>query len=122
MFDQPLLHTKISAPQIPNKFVPRPRLTGRIDQGVKGPLTLLAAPAGFGKTNLLAEWAKETHLPTASLNVDSDDNDLSRFFRYLVGALQAILLGLGEEALEFFQFTRGDKLEVGLTLLINELS
>ena len=122
MFDQPLLHTKISAPRIPNKFVHRPRLTGRLHQGVKGPLTLLAAPAGFGKTQLLIEWTKETHLPIAWLTVDSDDNDLSRFFRYLIGALQTIVPGLGEETLDIIQFTGGSKLEVGLTLLINELS
>jgi LuxR family maltose regulon positive regulatory protein len=122
MFDQPLLYTKISPPQIPSKFVYRPRLTGRINQGVQGPLTLLAAPAGFGKTHLLIEWAHQTRLHIAWLTVDSDDNDLSRFFRYFIGALQAIEPGLGEEALEFIQFTGGSKLEVGLTLLINELS
>jgi LuxR family maltose regulon positive regulatory protein len=122
MFDQPLLHTKISSPQIPGKFVHRPRLTGRINQGVEGPLTLLAAPVGFGKTHLLIEWAHETRLPIAWLTIDSDDNDLNRFFRYFIGSLQAIEPGLGEEALEFIQFTGGGKLEVGLTLLINELS
>jgi LuxR family maltose regulon positive regulatory protein len=122
MFDQPLLHTRISPPQIPSKFVHRPRLTGRLHQGVQGSLTLLAAPAGFGKTHLLIEWTKETRLPIAWLTVDSDDNDLSRFFRYLIGALQTVHAGLGEETLEFIQFTGGHKLEVGLTLLINELS
>jgi LuxR family maltose regulon positive regulatory protein len=122
MFDQPLLQTKISLPQLPNKFIQRPRLTGRINQGLQCPLTLLAAPAGSGKTHLLIEWTKESRFPVAWLTVDSDDNDLSRFFRYFIGALQTIEPGLGEEALEFFQFTGGSKLEVGLTLLINELS
>ena len=122
MFDQPLLQTKISLPQLPSRFIQRPRLTGRINQGVQGPLTLLAAPAGFGKTHLLIEWANETRLPIAWLTLDSDDNDLSRFFRYLIGALQAIEPGLGEAALEFIQFTGGSKLEVGLTLLVNEVS
>ena len=92
-----LLKTKISVPPLPGEFVHRPRLTDRINQGVNGPLTLLAAPAGFGKTNLLIEWTKETSLPVAWLTIDSDDNDLSRFFRYLVGALQTLEAGLGEE-------------------------
>ena len=122
MFDQPLLRTKISAPQIPNKFIHRPRLTGRVQQGIQGPLTLLAAPAGFGKSLLLLEWAKETRLPVAWLTLDSDDNDLSRFFRYLIGALQTREPKLGEEALDFSQASTGGGLEVGLTLLINELS
>jgi LuxR family maltose regulon positive regulatory protein len=78
MFDQPLLRTKISAPQIPNKFVHRPRLTGRVQQGIQGPLTLLAAPAGFGKTNLLIEWTKETRLPVAWLSLDSDRHIIMR--------------------------------------------
>ncbi len=117
-----LLKTKISVPPLPREFVHRPRLTDRINQGVNGPLTLLAAPAGFGKTNLLIEWTKETSLPVAWLTIDSDDNDLSRFFRYLVGALQALEANLGEEALDLIQSSKGSGLEVGLTLLINELS
>jgi LuxR family transcriptional regulator, maltose regulon positive regulatory protein len=88
---------------------------------VKGPLTLLAAPAGFGKTHLLLEWAKETRLPVAWLTLDSDDNDLSRFFRYLIGALQTLEPGLGEEALDLLQSPRAVA-GSGLTLLINELS
>ncbi len=122
MFDQPLLRTKISSPQIPSGSISRPRLIEQIQRGVEGPLTLLAAPAGFGKTHLLLEWTKETRLPVAWLTLDSDDNDLSRFFRYLIGALQTLEARLGEEALDFSQASTGGGLEVGLTLLINELS
>ena len=117
----PLLRTKISIPQLPTEFVNRPRLTERINRGVKGPLTLLSAPAGFGKTNLLIEWAEATDLPVAWLTIDRDDNDLSRFFRYLIGALQTVEPRLGDEALDFIQSTKGGGLEVGLTLLINEI-
>ena len=93
----PLLRTKISIPQIPSGAISRPRLTERIHRSVKGPLTRLAAPAGFGKTHLVLEWTKESDLPVAWLTLDSDDNDLSRFFRYLIGALQTLEAGLGEE-------------------------
>src|SRR5512139_2274148 len=98
--EPPLLRTKISIPQIPSGFVSRPRLTEQMHRGVEGPLTLLAALAGFGKTQLLLEWAKETPLPVAWLTLDSDDNDLSCFFRYLIGALQTLNSGLGEEAMD----------------------
>ncbi len=118
----PLLRTKISIPQIPSGAIPRPRLTVLIHRGAEGPLMLLAAPAGFGKTQLLIEWTKETNLPVAWLTLDSDDNDLSRFFRYLIGALQTLEGGLGEEVLDFTQSSMTSGLEVGLTLLINELS
>lgn len=118
----PLLQTKIAVPQIPPEFVHRRRLTERIDRGVLGPLTLLSAPAGFGKTNLLSEWAGHTRLPVAWLTLDSDDNDLNHFFRYFIGALQSRQPGLAEETLDFILSTRGGGLEVGLTLLINEIS
>ena len=118
----PLLTTKISVPRLPGGYVHRPRLTERIDQGVKGPLTLLAAPAGFGKTHLLIEWTKATSLPIAWLTIDSDDNDLNRFIGYVVGALQTIEPGLGEEALDLLQSSQDDGWKIGLTLLINELS
>lgn len=70
----PLLRTKISVPPIPPEFVRRPRLTDRVNRGVKGPLTLLSAPAGFGKTNLLVEWTAETQLSVAWLMLDDEDN------------------------------------------------
>ncbi len=75
----PLLKTKISIPRLPGVFIHRPRLTDRIHQGVKCPLTLITAPAGFGKTNLLIEWTRQTELPVAWLTLDRDDNELSRF-------------------------------------------
>lgn len=120
----PLLRTKISVPRLPGEFIHRPRLTERIHQGVKGPLTLITAPAGFGKTNLLIEWTRETNLPVAWLTIDSDDNELSRFIRYAIGALQTVEPGLGEEALalDLLQSSQDDGWKTGLTLLINELS
>jgi LuxR family maltose regulon positive regulatory protein len=122
LIEPPLLRTKISIPQITSGFVSRPRLIEQVNRGVKGPLTLVAAPAGFGKTQLLIEWSRETDLPIAWLTLDNDDNDLSRFFRYLIGALQTLEGGIGEEALDFYPSSTGGGLEVGMTLLINELS
>lgn len=118
----PLLTTKISVPRLPEGFVHRSRLTDRINQGVKCPLTLLIAPAGFGKTNLLIEWTRETNLPVAWLTIDSDDNEPARFIRYVIGALQTVELGLGDDALDLLQSSQDDGWKTGLTLLINELS
>jgi LuxR family maltose regulon positive regulatory protein len=120
--EPPLLRTKISIPQIPSGAINRPRLTEQIHRGVEGSLTLVDAPAGFGKTHLLIEWTKETRLPAAWLTLDSNDNDLSRFFRYLIGALQTVEPKLGDETLDFTQSSQGGGSDVGLTLLINELS
>ena len=60
-----LIKTKLAIPLLPLEFVHRPRLTDRINRGGKGPLTLLCAPVGFGKTNLLAEWAAQSSLSIA---------------------------------------------------------
>jgi LuxR family maltose regulon positive regulatory protein len=117
-----LLKTKISIPLLPAEFVHRHRLTERIGQGVNVPLTLISAPAGFGKTNLLIEWAAETKSPVAWLTIDDQDNNPSRFFSYLIGAIQAVNPGLGEEALDFIQSTKSRGLEMGVTLLLNEIS
>jgi LuxR family maltose regulon positive regulatory protein len=67
------------------------------------------------------EWMNEKRLPIAWLAIDRQDNDIQRFFCYFIGALQTLVPGLGEKTLEFFQDTRGSNLEVGLTLLVNEL-
>lgn len=119
--ERPLLKTKISIPQPSPEFVRRPRLTERIERGVAGALTLLAAPAGFGKTNLMIEWVAETALPVAWLDIDGDDNEPGRFFRYLVGALQTLEPQVGEEALDFILSNRANSLEIGLPQLINEI-
>ncbi|HNT26160.1 MAG TPA: LuxR C-terminal-related transcriptional regulator [Anaerolineales bacterium] len=124
---QPLLRTKITIPPLPPDCIHRPRLTARVDQGVKGSLTLLAAPAGFGKTHLLIEWAankKRSHKPCsiAWLTVHRGDDDLTHFFRYLVGALQEVNPQLGTEMLDFIHAAKRSGLEIGLTLLLNEIS
>ncbi len=118
----PLLKTKISIPILPAAFVHRHRLTERVSLGAKGPLTVVSAPAGFGKTNLLMEWAAETKLPVAWLTIDEEDNDPGRFFPYLISALQVLEPKVGMEALDFFSSGRDAGLNAGLTLLINELS
>ena len=118
----PLLQTKISVPIVPPVFVHRPRLINRLDQGLKGPLTLLVAPAGFGKTHLLVDWVSSAPIPVAWLTLDSEDNDWLRFFRYLISALQQIDPRLGEEALDLLRSTRSQQAESVLSLLINQLT
>ncbi|HVP21018.1 MAG TPA: LuxR C-terminal-related transcriptional regulator [Anaerolineaceae bacterium] len=126
--ESPLLRTKITIPPLPPDFVSRPRLTEQIERGVRGPLTLLCAPAGYGKTNLLVEWARGTKYRVVWLTFDSSDNIQGRPFRYLIGALQTLEPHLGEEALDFLESIigsgaiTGSAVEIGLTQLINEIS
>ncbi|MBG0786196.1 MAG: hypothetical protein H0S79_13955 [Anaerolineaceae bacterium] len=120
--EQPLLQTKVTIPQIPAAFVSRPRLITRINEGVRRPLTLVAVPVGFGKTHLLIEWAGQTQVNTAWLNVDTEDNDAVRFFQYLIGAFQKVIPGMAEDALYFIQSSKAGSLQMGLTVLINEIA
>ncbi|MGC9395528.1 MAG: hypothetical protein ACP5J4_11800 [Anaerolineae bacterium] len=70
--------------------MPRPRLTERLDKGLRRKLTLISAPAGFGKTTLAAEWLNATPHNVTWFSLDETDNDPARFLAYLIAALQKV--------------------------------
>ena len=82
-----LLATKLHAPRIHPGFVPRPRLAEALSAGLARGRVLVCAPAGFGKTTLLADWARGDGRPVAWLSLDAGDNDAARFWRHTVAAL-----------------------------------
>ena len=88
----PILPTKLFIPQPRLNLVPRPRLLNCLDAALGGKLTLVSAPAGYGKTTLLAEWVQQVKIPVKWLSLDPGDNDPPRFWRYFVAALQSIEL------------------------------
>src|SRR5689334_7765382 len=90
-----ILATKLYVPPPPPAVVPRPRLIERLDEGLQHRLTLLSAPAGFGKTTLLSAWVAGCNLPAAWLSLDEEDSDPTRFLTYLVAALQTIAPAMG---------------------------
>src|SRR5215470_9450904 len=83
-----LLGAKLHVPRPPPGFVARPRLAGRLDEGLSRRLILVCAPAGSGKTALLAAWASGGQWPVAWLSLDEGDNDPARFWRYVAAALE----------------------------------
>ncbi len=85
-----LLKTKLYTPQAPTNFVPRPRLLQQLDNALHNRLTIVRAPAGFGKTTLVADWVAVRKLPTGWLSLDSADSDPSRFTRHLIAAARQI--------------------------------
>ena len=91
-----LLATKLHVPRARPGFVPRPRLVEALDEGLTRRLILVCAPAGSGKTALLADWALSGHLPVAWLSLDAADNDPVRFWRHTVAALDGARPGVGE--------------------------
>src|SRR6266567_1933892 len=91
-----LLATKLHVPQPQPGFVPRRRLVQALGDGLARGLVLVCAPAGSGKTALLADWARGGGRPVAWLGLDGGDNDPTRFWRYVVAALDRARPGLAE--------------------------
>jgi LuxR family maltose regulon positive regulatory protein len=87
-----LLTTKLFVPLSRPKIVVRPRLVERLNEGLQQKLTLVSAPAGFGKTTLVSEWVTGCQHPIAWLSLDEGDNDPKRFLLYFVAALQTLAL------------------------------
>jgi LuxR family maltose regulon positive regulatory protein len=154
----PLLSTKLFVPPIRSELVPRPRLARRLNAGLLGPgghqgrlafarkLTLVSAPAGFGKTTLLSDWVSSLRPPTAGpdstpvqksrsqipnlesqiqvawLSLDKGDDDAARFWSHFIAALQTIHPDVGDTALAAFQSPQSPPIESILTGLINEIA
>jgi LuxR family maltose regulon positive regulatory protein len=91
-----LLATKLHVPGARPGFVARPRLAGALGEGLARGLVLVCAPAGFGKTALLADWVRSGDRRVAWLSLDAGDNDPVRFWRHVVAALDRARPGIGE--------------------------
>ncbi|MEW5872920.1 MAG: LuxR C-terminal-related transcriptional regulator [Chloroflexota bacterium] len=98
-----LLSTKIAAPAPRPELVPRPHLLARLERALQHRLSLVSAPAGFGKTTLLSAWAASLDpidTPLAWISLDEGDNDPARFLAYLVAALDKLLVSSGGDILQ----------------------
>jgi len=101
-----LLETKLRVPRQRRALVTRPRLSERLSRGAESTLTLVSAPAGFGKTTLLTQWltaAAAGERSVAWLSLDQRDNDPTVFWTYVVAALDTAIPGVGAGALSLLQ-------------------
>jgi len=119
-----LLKTKLYIPPVRPNLVPRPHLIERLNQGLQHghKLTLISAPAGFGKTTLVSEWVTGGERPAAWLSLDEGDNDPARFLAYIITALQTIAATIGEGILGVLQSPQPPPSEIILTALLNEIT
>jgi LuxR family maltose regulon positive regulatory protein len=120
--DTPLLQTKLYIPPSRPEYVSRPRLIERLNQGMARSLTLISAPAGFGKTTLVSDWLRQLDIPAAWVSLDESDNDPTRFLTYFVAALQAIEATVGKGVLGMLQSPQPPPTEAVLTSLLNEIA
>jgi LuxR family maltose regulon positive regulatory protein len=117
-----LLATKLHLPGPRPGLVPRPRLTARLDEGLARGLVLVCAPAGYGKTVLLADWARRGRQPVAWLSLDAGDNDPARFWRHAVAALDRARPGTGERVAPLLGPPAPSSFQGLVTALINDLA
>lgn len=120
-----LLSTKLFIPQTRPNFVRRTQLIDKLNSGLHHKLTLVSAPAGFGKTTLVSEWISTCECPVAWLSLDENDNDPIRFLTYLIAALQrtnAIESDFGDDLIQMLQSPQPPPNKTILTSLINEIA
>jgi LuxR family maltose regulon positive regulatory protein len=117
-----ILATKLQMPRLRTRLVSRAHLIQLLDQGLDGTLTLISAPAGFGKTTLLTQWLAESELPVAWLSLESADNDPFRFLSYFIAAMQTRDPSIGKTTQEMLLTPQLPQLERALALLANDLA
>ncbi len=126
--DTPLLITKLRTPPVRPELVPRPRLIERLNAGLEldnrfvRKLTLVCAPAGFGKTTLISSWLTGQHYAYAWLSLDEGDNDPARFLTYVLAALRTVDATLGQAAAAVLHGPQPAPAEMLLTVLLNDIA
>ena len=117
----PLLATKLYAPDTRIKTVPRERLIEQLTNGMYRKLTLVSAPAGFGKTTLLSQWLASVSTPAAWLSLDEGDRDPARFLHYLVAAIKTVT-PVDDDVMSAIRASQASESNVLMTLLLNNLN
>ena len=118
----PLLATKLYIPEPRPNLVQRASLIDRLNRGINHKLTLISAPAGFGKTTLLSEWISHSEIPVAWISMDKGDGDSVKFIHYLIAAFQKFDANIGRTLLSILQSPQLPEIESLVTDLIKELT
>ena len=118
----PLLKTKLYVPPLRPEWVPRPRLVERFKVGLQSKLTLVSAPAGFGKTTMVSEGLRSSQIPAGWVSLDEGDNDPTRFWSYFISSLQTVQADMGKSVLGLLQSPQPPPIQSILTTIINEMS
>ncbi len=116
-----IIQTKILPPKLASDFVARPFLNKRLEKGLERKLTLVSAPAGYGKSTLLTSWLNNISIPSAWVSLNKMDNDLDLFLHYLIAAVRTLF---PDSCNEIYKIIEADNapIEYIATLLINDIS
>ena len=125
-----LLATKLNIPQLRPALIPRPRLIEKLNAGLNGRLTLVSAPAGFGKTTLVTDWLNQLSSGPESwspdhctwLSLDQQDNEPVRYLQYLIAAFQVVYPEFGVQLLDALDNSPKPNIEAITHDLLNEIS
>lgn len=118
-----LISTKLTIPpQYSKKVLSRQTLYTKLAMGARRPLTLVVAPAGFGKTTLISDWLRQYNLPAGWLSLDKEDNEPVRFWNYLFAALRRLNISISPQAENLLSAPLPSPIEDELIALINDLS
>jgi LuxR family maltose regulon positive regulatory protein len=119
-----ILATKLFLPSARPNTVRRPRLIERLNAGLKvgHSLTLISAPAGYGKTTLISEWVRNRGRPVAWFSLDEADDRLSRFLAYIVAALQHVDENIAQALQDLLEVPQPPSIDVLMTRLINDVA
>ena len=120
--DATILATKLYAPPPGSTLVERPRLAADLAKALTRRLTLVSAPAGYGKTTLVSSWLRQIDMAFAWLSLDESDNDPIRFLQYFLSALHQIVPAIQVDLLDMLRGTRPAQADLVLNCLINEIA
>lgn len=120
-FLNPILSTKLYVPRSSDKLLPRNHLSSKLNKVLTSTITTVTAPPGFGKSTLVSSWIRNETIPAGWVSLDKGENDLSRFWAYVISALQVIKHDVGSQALSLLQSPINASIENVITLLVNDL-
>ena len=118
----PIIHTKLHRPSVTPDYVRRGKLAARLDSGSELPLSVISAPAGYGKSTLVSSWLSSLDSASAWLSLDDTDNDPRTFVNYLVAALHAAIDNICNATLDVINAELTPELPLVSAQLLNDLS